>query len=187
MQGRASLGGNVCNASPAADTTPALIAARAVAEIVGPNGRRSIPVEQIATGPGKTSLAEGEIVVSFLLPRRPARSADAYLRLIPRTEMDIAVAGAGVNLTLDADGTIADARVGIGAVAPTALVLDAAPGILVGTKCDEATLAKLAEAAGAAARPIDDKRGTVDYRRKVVGVLAKRAALIAYERAKGAR
>ncbi len=187
VQGRASLGGNVCNASPAADTTPALIAARAVAEIVGPNGRRSIPVEQIATGPGKTSLAEGEIVVSFLLPRRPARSADAYLRLIPRTEMDIAVAGAGVNLTLDADGTIADARVGIGAVAPTALVLDAAPGILVGTKCDEATLAKLAEAAGAAARPIDDKRGTVDYRRKVVGVLAKRAALIAYERAKGAR
>lgn len=187
VQGRASLGGNVCNASPAADTTPALIAARAVAEIVGPNGRRSIPVEQIATGPGKTSLASGEIVVAFLLPKRPARSADAYLRLIPRTEMDIAVAGAGVNLTLNEDGTIADARVGIGAVAPTALVLDAAPGILVGTKLDEATLAKLAEAAGAAARPIDDKRGTVDYRRKVVGVLAKRAALIAYDRAKGAR
>ncbi len=187
IQGRASLGGNVCNASPAADTTPALIAARAVAEIVGPNGKRSIPVEQIATGPGKTSLASGEIVVSFLLPTRPARSADAYLRLIPRTEMDIAVAGAGVNLTLGEDGTIADARVAIGAVAPTALVLDAAPGILVGTKLDEATLATLAEAAGAAARPIDDKRGTIDYRRKVVGVLAKRAALIAYGRAKGAR
>jgi len=187
IQGRASLGGNVCNASPAADTTPALIAARAVAEIVGPNGRRSIPVEEIATGPGITSLARGEIVVSFLLPKRPARSADAYLRLIPRTEMDIAVAGAGVNLTLGEDGAIIDARVAIGAVAPMALVLDAAPGILVGTTLDEATLATLAEAAGEAARPIDDKRGTIDYRRKVVGVLAKRAALIAYERAKGAR
>jgi CO/xanthine dehydrogenase FAD-binding subunit len=187
VQGRASLGGNVCNASPAADTTPALIAARAVAEIIGPGGRRSIPVEQIATGPGKTSLASGEIVVSFLLPKRPARSADAYLRLIPRTEMDIAVAGAGVSLTLNEDGTIADARVGIGAVAPTALVLDGAPGILVGTKLEDAVLEKLAQMAGAAARPIDDKRGTIDYRRKVVGVLAKRAALIAYERAKGAR
>lgn len=187
VQGRASLGGNVCNASPAADTTPALIAARAVAEIIGPGGRRSIPVEQIATGPGKTSLASGEIVVSFLLPTRTARSGDAYLRLIPRTEMDIAVAGAAVNLTLAEDGTIADARVSIGAVAPTALLLDGASGILVGTKLDEAALAKLAEAAGAAARPIDDKRGTIDYRRKVVGVLAKRAALIAYERAKGAR
>ncbi len=185
VQGRASLGGNVCNASPAADTTPALIAARAIAEIVGPGGKRSIPVEQIATGPGKTSLASGEIVVSFLLPKRPASSADAYLRLIPRTEMDIAVAGAAVSLTLAEDGTIADARVGIGAVAPTPLVLDAS--FLVGTTLDEAVLAKLAEAAGAAARPIDDKRGTIDYRRKVVGVLAKRAALIAYERAKGAR
>lgn len=187
VQGRASLGGNVCNASPAADTTPALIAARAVAEIIGPGGKRSIPVEQIATGPGETSLASGEIVVSFLLPKRPARSADAYLRLIPRTEMDIAVAGAGVSLTLNEDGTVADARVGIGAVAPTALLLDGAPGILVGTKLEDAVLETLAQMAGAAARPIDDKRGTIDYRRKVVGVLAKRAALIAYERAKGAR
>ncbi|MEN3975879.1 xanthine dehydrogenase family protein subunit M [Emcibacter sp. SYSU 3D8] len=186
VQGRASLGGNVCNASPAADTTPALIAARAVAEIVGPNGRRAIPVEQIATGPGKTSLAPGEIVVSFLLPKPAGRAADAYLRLIPRTEMDIAVAGAAVNLTLNTDGTIADARVAIGAVAPTALVLDAAPGILAGNRPDEAILAKLADAASALAMPIDDKRGTTDYRRKVVGVLAKRAALIAYERA-GAR
>ncbi|MGE0665599.1 MAG: xanthine dehydrogenase family protein subunit M [Sphingomonadales bacterium] len=187
IQGRASLGGNVCNASPAADTTPALIAARAVAEIVGPTGKRTIPVEQIATGPGKTSLAPGELVVAFVLPKRPARSADAYLRLIPRTEMDIAVAGAGVNLTLAEDGTVADARVGIGAVAPTALVLEAAPGILADTRLEEAVLEKLAAAAGAAANPIDDKRGTVDYRRKVVGVLAKRAALIAYDRAKGAR
>ncbi|MEN3951740.1 xanthine dehydrogenase family protein subunit M [Iodidimonas sp. SYSU 1G8] len=186
VQGRASLGGNVCNASPAADTTPALIAARAVAEIVGPNGRRSVPVEQIATGPGRTSLAAGEIVASFLLPARPARSGDAYLRMIPRTEMDIAVAGAAVNLTLDADGAVADARVGIGAVAPTALLLDGAAEILIGSRLDDAVLAKLAELAGAAARPIDDKRGTIDYRRKVVGVLAKRATLIAFERA-GAR
>jgi carbon-monoxide dehydrogenase medium subunit len=186
VQGRASLGGNVCNASPAADTTPALIAARAVAEIVGPNGKRQVPVEQIATGPGKTSLAKGELVVAFLLPKRHARSADAYLRLIPRTEMDIAVAGAGVNLSIDNDGRIADARVGIGAVAPTALVLEEAPGILIGSKLEDAVLEKLAAAAGAAARPIDDKRGTIEYRKKVVGVLAKRAAWIAYERA-GAR
>jgi CO/xanthine dehydrogenase FAD-binding subunit len=187
VQGRASLGGNVCNASPAADTTPALIAARAVAEIAGPGGTRTLPVERIATGPGRTSLAPGEIVVAFLLPKRPPRSGDAYLRMIPRTEMDIAVAGAGVNLTLAEDGSVVDARVGIGAVAPTALVLDAAPGILIGTRLEDAVLARLAEAAGAAANPIDDKRGTIDYRRKVVGVLAKRAALIAYDRAKGAR
>jgi carbon-monoxide dehydrogenase medium subunit len=187
VQGRASLGGNVCNASPAADTTPALIAARAVAEIAGPGGTRTLRVERIATGPGRTSLAPGEIVVAFLLPKRPPRSGDAYLRMIPRTEMDIAVAGAGVNLTLAEDGSVVDARVGIGAVAPTALVLDAAPGILIGTRLEDAVLARLAEAAGAAANPIDDKRGTIDYRRKVVGVLAKRAALIAYDRAKGAR
>lgn len=186
VQGRASLGGNVCNASPAADTPPALIAARALAEIVGPNGRRTLPVEKIATGPGKTSLARGELVVAFLLPKRRPRSADAYLRMIPRTEMDIAVAGAGVNLGIDNDGRVTDARVGIGAVAPTALVLEEAPGILVGSKLEDAVLEKLAAAAGAAARPIDDKRGTIEYRRKVVGVLAKRAAWIAYERA-GAR
>jgi carbon-monoxide dehydrogenase medium subunit len=186
VQGRASLGGNVCNASPAADTPPALIAARAVAEIVGPNGRRTLPVEKIATGPGKTSLAQGELVVAFLLPKRHPRSADAYLRMIPRTEMDIAIAGAGVNLGIDDDGRVTDARVGLGAVAPTALVLEEAPGILVGSKLEDTVLARLAAAAGAAARPIDDKRGTVEYRRKVVGVLAKRAAWIAYERA-GAR
>ncbi|MBI1180334.1 MAG: xanthine dehydrogenase family protein subunit M [Alphaproteobacteria bacterium] len=183
IQGRASLGGNVCNASPAADTTPALIAARAKAEIVGPGGRRIVEVEKIATGPGKTSLGKGEMVVRFLLPARPARAADAYLRMIPRTEMDIAVAGAGVSLTLDRGGVVADARVGLGAVAPTALVLDQAADILTGTKLEDDVLARLAAAAGAAATPIDDKRGTIDYRRKVVGVLAKRAALIAYQRA----
>jgi CO/xanthine dehydrogenase FAD-binding subunit len=186
IQGRASLGGNVCNASPAADTVPALIAARAVAEIAGPDGGRTLPVERIATGPGRTSLAPGEIVVAFLLPRRPARAADAYLRMIPRTEMDIAVAGAGVDLTLAADGSVADARVALGAVAPTVLVLEEAASILRGSRLEPPVLERLAAAAGAVARPIDDKRGTADYRRKVVGVLAKRAALVAFQRA-GAR
>jgi carbon-monoxide dehydrogenase medium subunit len=183
IQGRATLGGNVCNASPAADTTPALIAAGAIAEIVGPDGRRSLPVQQVAAGPGRTCLARGEMLIGFLLPTPPERTADAYLRLIPRTEMDIAVAGAGVCLTLDSDGAVSAARVALGAVAPTAFLLETAEDILVGSALDEETLARLAAAAGDAAAPIDDKRGTIDYRRKVIGVLAKRAAQAAYQRA----
>ena len=185
VQGRASLGGNLCNASPAADGVPALIAARAICVIVGPGGRREAPVEAIAVGPGKTSLAPGEFVLEFRLPARPARSSDAYLRLIPRTEMDIAVAGCGVNLTLDADGTITAAEVAIGAVAPTALRVAEAGAALVGGKLDEASLAAMAAAVRAACRPISDKRGTADYRTRIAGVLAQRAARIAYDRAGG--
>lgn len=185
VQGRASLGGNLCNASPAADGVPALIAARAVCVIVGPGGRREAPVEAIAVGPGKTSLAPGEFILEFRLPARPARSSDAYLRLIPRTEMDIAVAGCGVNLTLDADGTITAAEVAIGAVAPTALRVADAGAALVGGKLDEASLAAMAAAVRAACRPISDKRGTADYRTRIAGVLAQRAARIAYDRAGG--
>ncbi len=185
VQGRASLAGNLCNASPAADSVPAMIAAGATCVIVGPKGKREIPVEQVATAPGRTSLAADEFVLEIKLPARPARSGDAYLRSIPRTEMDIAVVGAGVSLTLDAVGVITAARVALGAVAPTALLVAEAGAAIVGTKLDEPALAALDAAARAAAKPISDKRGTVDYRIKIAGVLARRAATIAYQRAEG--
>ena len=183
VQGRASLAGNLCNASPAADSVPAMIAAAATCVIVGPNGRREIPVGEVATGPGRTSLAADEFVLEIRLPARPPRSADAYLRQIPRTEMDIAVVGAAVSLTLDAGGAISAARVALGAVAPTALLVAEAGAAIVGTRLDEPALAALDAAARAAAKPISDKRGTIDYRIKIAGVLARRAAQIAYQRA----
>jgi CO/xanthine dehydrogenase FAD-binding subunit len=183
IQGRASLAGNLCNASPAADSVPALIAARATCVVAGSNGRREVPVEAVATGPGRTSLAPDEFIVEFRLPKRPPRSADAYLRFIPRTEMDIAVVGVGVNLTLDASGACTDARLVLGAVAPTAVIVAEAATALVGHKLDETALAALDKAARAACKPIDDKRGTITYRIKVAGVLARRAAAIAYKRA----
>jgi CO/xanthine dehydrogenase FAD-binding subunit len=184
VRGRATVGGNLCNASPAADTVPAMMAAGATAVVVGPKGRREVPIEEIATGPGKTSLAKGEIVTSFVLPKRPPRSGDAYLRFIPRTEMDIAVVGAGVNLTLDEKGVCTQARVAIGAVAERALLVPDAAKALIGTKVDDDALKRMAAAVSAACRPIDDKRGTKEYRIKVCGVMARRAAQIALERAR---
>ena len=183
IQGRASLGGNLCNASPAADSVPAMVAARATCVVVGPKGRREMPVEDIQVGPGRTSLAADEFVLEFKLPPRPARASDAYLRLIPRTEMDIAVVGAGVSLTLDDAGAVKEAHVALGAVAPTVLLVPAAGAALVGSKLDEAALAKLEAAAQAACNPISDKRGTVEYRTRIAGVLARRAATIAFSRA----
>ncbi len=183
VQGRASLGGNLCNASPAADSVPALIAAGAMCIIEGAGGSREVAVEKVQAGPGKTTLAADEILVAFRLPARPARSGDAYLRLIPRTEMDIAVAGVGVSLTLDASGVCTDARVSIGAVAPTCLLVEAAGAALVGSTLDEAALSKMEAAVAAACRPISDKRGTAEYRTKIASVLARRAALIAKGRA----
>ena len=185
IQGRCSLAGNLCNASPAADSVPALYAAAAIAVIVGPNGKREVPVEQIPTAPGRTSLAKGEFILEFKLPPRPANSSDAYLRFIPRTEMDIAVVGCGISVTLDAGGTCTAARVSLGAVAPTVLLVQPAADALVGHKLDDATLAKLDAAAQAACKPIDDKRGTIVYRTKVAGVLARRVAAIAFDRAMG--
>jgi carbon-monoxide dehydrogenase medium subunit len=185
VKGRASVGGNVCNASPAADSLPALIAAGARASVIGPAGRREVAVEDIPVSPGKTSLAKGEIVTSFLLPKRAPGAGDAYLRFTPRTEMDIAVVGVGVNLTLDAKGVCTDARFGLGAVAERALLVPEAAATLLGTTVDAAALARLAAAASAAARPIDDKRGTKEFRIKVAGVLARRAAQIALQRARG--
>src|SRR5450631_3833120 len=185
VQGRASLAGNLCNASPAADSVPALIAARAVCVVVGPKGEREVPVEQIVTGPGRTSLAKDEFIIAFKLPKPAAQSADAYLRFIPRTEMDIAVVGCGVSVTLDAKGVCTAARVSLGAVAPTVLLVQAAADVLIGHTLDADTLAKLDAAAQAAAKPISDKRGTIEYRTKIAGVLARRVAAIAFDRAQG--
>jgi carbon-monoxide dehydrogenase medium subunit len=185
IQGRGTVGGNLCNASPAADTTCALIVNRAQCVIAGPHGQRTIAVEDFCTGPGKTVLQPGELLVELRLPRPGPRTADAYLRLIPRTEMDIAVAGAGASVTLDVRGICTDARIAIGAVAPKALLLPGAAEALIGTSVDRAAVSRAVEAASAAARPIDDKRGTVAYRRKVVGVLTSRAVTIAVDRAKG--
>jgi carbon-monoxide dehydrogenase medium subunit len=184
VQGRATLGGNLCNGSPAADSVPALIAAGAVATLAGSRGKRDLPVEDVMLGPRKLALQKGEIVVSFLLPPRPPRSSDAYLRFIPRTEMDIAVVGAGVSLTLDGGGTVTAARVGLGAVAARVLLVPEAAQAIVGSRLDEAAQARLEAAARSACRPIDDKRGTVEFRVDVAGVLARRAALIALDRAR---
>ena len=184
VQGRASAGGNLCNGSPAADSVPALVAAGAIVTLQGPNGRREMPVEKVPAGPGRTNLLPGEILVNFTLPPRAKGSSDAYLRMIPRTEMDIAVVGVGVSLTLQ-DGVCTAARVGLGAVAPTVLLVQDAAKALIGSKLDDAALNAAAAACSAACRPIDDKRGTIVYRTKVAGVLLKRTVAIAVKRAQG--
>ncbi|MSR19358.1 MAG: xanthine dehydrogenase family protein subunit M [Gemmatimonadetes bacterium] len=184
IQGRGSVGGNLCNGSPAADTTCPLIVNRARAVIAGPQGERTVDVDGFTTGPHKTVLAPGEVLVALWVPRPAAGTGDAYLRLIPRSEMDIAAAGAAVSVTLDKGGTCTAARVAIAAVAPTALLVPAAAEALIGTKLDDAALVRAGEAASAAARSIGDKRGTAAYRRTVVGVLTRRAASIAAARAR---
>jgi carbon-monoxide dehydrogenase medium subunit len=183
IQGRASLAGNLCNASPAADSVPAIIAARAVCVIAGPRGRREAPAEAIPTGPGQTSLQKGEFIVEFRLPKPRPHEADAYLRFIPRTEMDIAVVGCGISVMLDGEGLCREARVVLGAVAPTPLLVPEAAEALVGHRLDDDTLARLDAAAQRACRPITDKRGTIEFRTKVAGVLARRVAAIAFARA----
>lgn len=184
VQGRATLTGNLCNGSPAADSVPAMVAAGVTVTVTDPNGDRVVAVEDIPTGPGKTSLAQGELISAVTIPARGNNGGDAYLRFIPRTEMDIAVVGVGVNLRVDGD-TITEARVALGAVAPTVLLVEDCARALIGTTLDDAALAALAAAASAACKPIDDKRGTIEFRTEVAGVLAKRAAKIAYARAKG--
>ena len=186
VQGRASLGGNLCNGSPAADSVPGLIAAGAKAVIAGPSGQRELPVEDIMLAPRKLALTKGEFIVAFKIPAKAARSSDAYLRFIPRTEMDIAVVGCGVALTLDGSGTCTAARVSLGAVAARPLLVDDAAKALIGSKVDEPALVKLEAAARAACKPIDDKHSTIEFRIDVAGVLARRTALIALERARKA-
>jgi len=183
IQGRATLVGNLCNGSPAADSVPAMIAAGATVTITGPGGERTAAVEDIPVGPGQTSLEKGEIISALHIPARGENGGDAYLRFIPRTEMDIAVVGCGVNLRLDGD-TISEARVSLGAVAPTVLLVEDAANAIIGTQLDEGAMEALAAAASAACNPIDDKRGTIKFRTHVAGVLAKRAAKIAYDRAR---
>jgi len=184
VQGRATLAGNLCNGSPAADSVPGLIAAGARVQVTGPQGVREVAVEDIPAGPGRTRLAAGEVISAILLPPRGQHGGDAYLRFIPRSEMDIAVVGAAVNLRLDT-GTVAEARVALGAVAPTVLLVPSAAAAIVGRVPDDAALEDLAAAATAAATPISDKRGTAEFRKDLVGVLVKRAARIALARAKG--
>ncbi len=183
IQGRATIGGNLCNSSPAGDTIPALVVISAVCVIASPGGSREVAVGDFVTGVGQNCLASNEILVGLKIPRPRNNSADAYLRFIPRTEMDIAVAGAAVALTLDDGGTCTSARVAIGAVAPTVRLVEAASAALVGTKVDDDALNAAGAACSDAASPITDKRGTVEYRKKVVGVLCKRAGGIARDRA----
>ena len=184
VQGRCSVGGNLCNASPAADTIPALIVNGAECVIHGPKGERTVAAEDFAVGVGRNCMEQGELLTRIQIPAPAAKTSDAYLRFIPRTEMDIAVAGAAVSVTLDADGTCTAARVSIGAVATTALLVTEAADALIGTKLDDAALNAAAAAATAASKPITDRRGTIEFRRHVVGVLTRRAAVIAAQRAK---
>lgn len=184
VQGRASIGGNLCNSSPAADTIPALLANGAQCVIAGPGGERTVSAEDFITGVGRNCMEKGELLKMIHVPAPAAKTADAYLRFIPRTEMDIAVAGAGVSVTLDDAGICIASRVAIGAVAPTALLVSEAAEALVGTRLEDDALQAAAVAASAASSPITDRRGTADYRKQVVGVLVKRAATIAATRAK---
>lgn len=183
IQGRATLAGNLCNASPAADSVPAMIAADARCIIAGPGGQRTVDISELPLGPGENALQAGEFVVEILLPKRLPRSADAYLRSTPRTEMDIAIVGAGVDLCLDDDGTCVAARVALGAVAPRPLLVPEAGEALVGGRLEDGAICRMEDAVREACQPIDDMRGTIDYRTAVAAVLARRAAKIAFKRA----
>ena len=185
IQGRASLGGNLCNASPSGDTIPILIVMGAHAVIHSAAGGRELPVEQFCIAPGTNALQPGELLVSIRVPAPASNSGAYYLRFIPRNEMDIAVVGAGAWVELSQDGQIQDARVALAAVAPTPLYVDAARGVLVGTDGSDAALEAAAEAARQAAHPISDMRGSDKQRRHLAGVLTKRALRGAIARARG--
>jgi len=185
IQSRASVGGNLCNSGPAADSTPSLIALGAVAVIAGPNGTREVPVENFCTGPGQNVLTRGEILVELKIPARPARSGSHYRRFIPRNEMDIAVVGVGASVVLDETGEkFVSARIALGAVAPTPLYAKKASDLLAGQPVNDQTLDSAAEAARAIATPIDDMRGTKEFRVHVTGVLVKRVLAEAVQRAR---
>jgi len=184
IQSRATLGGNLCNASPAADSLPALIVHQAVCLIAGPKGYRRVAVEDFCTAPGQTVLKTGELLVSFHLPVPQPHSGAAYLRFIPRSEMDIAVVGAGAALTLRDDGnTIETARIALGAVAPTPLYVAEAGEFLAGKPASRASFEQAALLAQQAARPISDLRGTSAFRKHLCAVLTRRALERAFVRA----
>jgi carbon-monoxide dehydrogenase medium subunit len=184
IQGRATVGGNLCNSSPSGDTIPALIALEATCLIAGPEGRRTVPVEDFCTAPGRNVLEEGEILVALRFPPPKPRSGAHFLRFIPRNEMDIAVAGVGASVLL-ANSHIDSARIALGAVGPTPIFAREASALLLGREANETAIEEAAEAAKAAARPIDDMRGTARQRIHLVGVLTKRALRIAIQRATG--
>jgi CO/xanthine dehydrogenase FAD-binding subunit len=185
IQSRASVGGNLCNGSPAGDSTPALIALGAKARLVGPKGERVVPVETFITGPARTVLQPGELLIELLIDAPAPHSSDAYLRFIPRNEMDIAVVGVGGSITLDLDDDrVVDARIALGAVGPTPIFAAEASKALIGKKLDEAALDNAARLATSVATPIDDMRGTAEFRRHIVGVLTRRVLTIAAERAR---
>lgn len=185
IQGRASLGGNLCNAAPSGDSIPALIAHNAVAEVAGPGGRRDVAVEDFCTAPGRTVLGTGEFLVALRIPAPPENFGASYLRFIPRNEMDIAVAGAGASVVMDGD-TVTACRVALASVAPTPVLAEEAGAALVGKSPSDEAIAEVAEAARAAAKPISDMRGTAEYRTHLVGVLTTRALRNAIQRAKEA-
>jgi carbon-monoxide dehydrogenase medium subunit len=185
IQGRATLGGNLCNAAPSGDSIPAMTALSGVANIAGPSGNRSVPVEDFCTAPRQTVLKRGEMLVSLHFPPPVPNSGARYLRFIPRNEMDIAVAGAGVSVVLD-NGTIKSARVSLASVAPTPLFVKEAGDALVGKPATEESVRIASGLARDAARPITDMRGTIEYRKHLCEVLTRRALLTAIERAKEA-
>ena len=185
VRNRATMAGTLCTAPPAAEAVRALLAAGAPALVAGRKGGRWGRVEEIPAAPGKTSLAAGEFIAELHLPPRPKGGGDAYLRATPRTEMDIAIVGVGVALVIGADGVCTSARVALGAVAPTAILVPEAGAALVGTKVDDNALDAMEAAARAACRPIGDKRGSAEYRTHMAGILAGRAATIALGRARG--
>lgn len=183
IQGRASFGGNLCNASPAADSVPALIAARARCLVISAAGERELPVEDIIVSPGRTCLRQDEFIVNLILPPRPDCSADAYLRMTPRSEMDIAIAGAAVNLVLDEEQVVSECHVALGAVGPIPVYAQAAARILLGSRLEDDVMQRFRRQVSVSCRPISDKRGTAEYRSDVAAVLAARAALLARTRA----
>ena len=184
IQGRASIGGNLCNGAPSADAIPALIAHNVTCNIAGPSGTRQVAVEDFCTGPSRTVLEPDEILVSMSFPAPADHFGARYIRFIPRNEMDIAVAGAGVSVTLN-NGNIASARVALAAVAPTPLLVNEISDALAGQPANEATVAEAGKLAKEAAKPINDMRGTVEYRKHLCDVLTRRALQAAITRAQG--
>ncbi len=187
IQGRATVGGNLCNAAPSGDAIPTLIALGAVARVLGPNGAREVPVEEFCVAPGKTCLADDELLVSVFIPAPTANSGAHYLRFIPRNEMDIAIAGAGVSVVLDAaKQNFVSARIALASVGPTPIFAREAGALLAGKPVNEDSIQLAADSAQAVAKPITDMRGTIEQRKHLVKVLTARALRGAIERAKGA-
>ena len=183
IQGRCTLAGNLCNASPAADTIPALSVSNCIVKIVGPNGLREDLVKNVPIGPGKNSLKKGEFIKSILIPNRPDYSSDAYIRFTPRSEMDIAVVSAACFITLDKNKIIKDLKISLGAVAPTVVDISRLDSIVNNSMLEDELLSKISTICSKSCDPIDDKRGTIEFRSHVAGVLSKRAIILAHKRA----